>query len=68
MGGIGSGRYGGTATVEATASYVFTASALAAALREGPRLGGVIQFDEGSQLDRIEIPQRSEVMLYDPPG
>jgi hypothetical protein len=62
MGGIGSGRYGGTATAEATASYVFTARALAAALREGPRLTGVIQFDEGN------FPVEVRIDISDPRG
>jgi hypothetical protein len=45
VGGIGSGRYSGTATAEGTASYVLTASTVAAALRKGPCLAGVFHFD-----------------------
>ena len=47
MGGFGSGRYGGTATAEATAAYVITISSLASVLRKGQCLTGAISFAEG---------------------
>jgi hypothetical protein len=47
MGGFGSGRYGGTATAEGTASYVFSASAITRALRGRERFTGGVRFDEG---------------------
>ena len=45
MGGFGSGRRGGAATSEGTASYVITASMLT---RAGRGVTGVAHFDGGS--------------------
>ena len=47
MGGFGSGRYGGTVTAEATASYVFTISSLRPFLGKGQCLSAITLFDEG---------------------
>jgi len=47
MGGFGSGRYGGTATAEGTASYVLAASVLTRAwLQVGQRGSGTSYFGE----------------------
>ena len=45
-GGFGSGRYGGTVTAEATASYVFTISSLRPLIGQGQSLSAVTHFDE----------------------
>jgi hypothetical protein len=55
MGGFGSGRYGAPPTAEATASYIFTASTLTAALRRGSRLTGTIHFGEEQFPVRVTI-------------
>ena len=47
MGGYGSGRYGGTATTEGTASYVLDIKSFASAFRLGQRFAGAIRFDDG---------------------
>ena len=47
MGGFGSGRRGGTATAESTASYIIDIKSLAPAFESGKRLTGPIRFDEG---------------------
>jgi len=47
MGGLGSGRHGGTVTAEGTASYVLTASMLTRArLQMGQLAGGRVHFGE----------------------
>jgi hypothetical protein len=47
MGGFGSGRYGGTATAEGTASYIIGASVLTGArLQMGQRGSGTSYFGE----------------------
>jgi hypothetical protein len=46
VGGFGSGRYGGTVTAEATASYVFTISSLRPLIGQGQSLSAVTHFDE----------------------
>ena len=60
MGGFGSGRHGGSATAEATTSYVLTASTLKPALRAGRRLGWIIYFGE----ERFPVTVRIDV--FDP--
>jgi hypothetical protein len=47
VGGYGSGRRGGTATAESTASYIIDIKSLAPAFESGKRLTGSIRFDEG---------------------
>ena len=47
MGGFGSGRHGGTATAEGTASFVLTVRSLSRAFQNGHCLTGSIHFDEG---------------------
>ena len=47
MGGFGSGRRGGKATAESTASYIIDIKSLAPAFESGRRLTGSIRFDEG---------------------
>jgi hypothetical protein len=47
VGGFGSGRRGGTATAESTASYIIDIKSLAPAFESGKRLTGPIRFDEG---------------------
>ena len=47
MGGFGSGRRGGTATAESTASYIIDIKSLAPGFENGKRLMGSIRFDEG---------------------
>jgi hypothetical protein len=47
VGGFGSGRRGGTATAESTASYVIDIKSLSPAFESGKRLTGSIRFDEG---------------------
>ena len=47
MGGYGSGRGGGTVTVERTASYVLDIKSLAPAFQKGRYLSGEFAFDEG---------------------
>lgn len=47
MGGFGSGRHGGSATAEGTASYVFRIGSLAPSLKKGQLLKGSTHFDEG---------------------
>jgi hypothetical protein len=46
VGGYGSGRRGGTATAESTASYIIDIKSLASAFENGKRLTGSIRFDE----------------------
>jgi len=46
MGGFGSGRYVGSPTAEATASYVLEASILTTTLRRGTRFCGTLHFGE----------------------
>ena len=46
MGGFGSGRHGGTATAESTASYVLSISGLTRNFQKGRCLTGSIRFDE----------------------
>jgi len=47
MGGFGSGRHGGTATAEGTASYVVAVSSLAPAFKGGQCLTESVHFDDG---------------------
>ena len=47
VGGFGSGRRGGTATAESTASYIIDIKSLAPGFENGKRLMGSIRFDEG---------------------
>jgi hypothetical protein len=47
MGGFGSGRYGGTVTVEGTASYIIAANSLTRGrLQMGQRAAGTLHFGE----------------------
>jgi hypothetical protein len=48
MGGLGSGRHGGTLTAERTTSYIITITALSRALNGNQRFSGIMYFDEGS--------------------
>ena len=62
MGGFGSGRHGGTVTVEGTASYVPTTSMLT---RTGRGITGVAHFDEGSfwVAIRVDISDPSDAFI-----
>jgi hypothetical protein len=62
MGGFGSGRHGGTATAEGTASYVLTAGMLT---RAGQGVTGVAHFDEGEfwVAIRVDISDPSDAFV-----
>ena len=62
MGGFGSGRHGGTATAEGTASYVLSASMLT---RGGRGATGVAHFDGGSfwVAIRVDISEPSDAFI-----
>jgi hypothetical protein len=47
VGGIGSGRRGGTATIESTASYILELKSLVSSFREGQFQAQDVYFDEG---------------------
>jgi len=60
VGGYGSGRHGGTPTVESTVSYVLPITSLKSAFHLGERHGEKIAFDEGGFPVLVIVDLRNE--------